>query len=185
MQEQIPFNSEDFELHTQRRKHKEKESELKSSCSSTNENDIAQVESNNHANNVDIDVSRDQVAALKTAGSVSSVNSSSYQSSVRASSQETTTNVSVHSSSTILEDAIKADKVAQTVVARTISFVLRTKIRINYEAQILESIIGYINAFDPKVQLIPFGSSTYGFGGLNTNFNILANSGEIWNFKLF
>lgn len=117
-----------------------------------------------------------QVAELK---SVSTVNSDTNQSVVRANIQEMVAgNTSIQSNPAKLENVIKTDEAALAIATEMIHFVSRTKTRIHNESQILNTLAGYLNGFDCKVQLVPFGSATYGFGGSSTNFNVLANTGE-------
>lgn len=49
----------------------------------------------------------------------------------------------------------------------------RNNNRVYNEARILEILRFYLQNFDSKLNLLTFGSSTYGFGGDKTNFNIL------------
>lgn len=56
-------------------------------------------------------------------------------------------------------------------------YTFRTAERIAHETQIVEHLMHHMNAFDSALELMPFGSSTYGFGGSNTNFNILVRTG--------
>lgn len=158
-----------MELHTQKKSHKEKETEIKSSRQSPNGSKIAQLASNELKNNANCRVGGDQVVELKAASSVSSVNSNDNQSFVRENSQN------MVASPSRISNATKLDK---AIVAKMIDFVTRTETRIHNESQILKTLIGYLNAINYKVQLVPFGSSTYGYGGSSTNFNILANAGQ-------
>lgn len=143
-------------------------------------------QANNIVNGCDTtNVKNVQVAELKSVSTASSIKSDTNQNVIRPIIQETVAdNTSVQSNHVKLEDVIKTDKAALTIATEMIHFVSRTKARINNESQILKKLAGYLNEFDFKVQLVPFGSATYGFGGLSTNFNLLANTG-IQQFSIF
>lgn len=120
-----------------------------------------------------------QVAELKSISTANSINSDTSQSAVRTNIQEIVDgNTSVQSNPAKLEDVIRTDKATLAIATEMIHFVSRTKSRIHNESQIMNTLAGYLNGFDCKVQLVPFGSATYGFGGSSTNFNLLANTGE-------
>ncbi|XP_055323571.1 uncharacterized protein LOC129578676 isoform X2 [Sitodiplosis mosellana] len=175
--EQIPLTLEDFELHKQKKSHKEKEAELNSSHQIPNGSDTAQAALIQSEDNESCDVPSDQAVKLTTASSVSIMNSNSNRDLAQTNSQETVTGTSTMSNFVKLEDVVKTDEMSKAITAEMIDFVSRTKTRIHNEALILKTLIGHFNVFDSKVQVMPFGSSTYGFGGSSTNFNILANAG--------
>lgn len=54
----------------------------------------------------------------------------------------------------------------------------RTPQRIAYEMKIFDTLSHHLKAFDSTLRLKIFGSTTYGFGGCNTNLNLLVNTGE-------
>lgn len=56
----------------------------------------------------------------------------------------------------------------------------RDEERIRNEKNIMRIFTIYIESFDPTLIISSFGSSTYGFGGSNTNFNILINAGKFY-----
>lgn len=156
LQEQIPLNSEDFELHTQKTSHKEKEIKLNASRHIP----VGGTEIGQAANE------------LIKSTSLNAVNSNdNNQMVIRAKSQDT---IAINTS--IISHAGKLEK---AIATEMIDFVSRTQSRIDNEVQILKSLIAYLNAFDSELQLVPFGSSTYGYGGSRTNFNILAYPSEI------
>lgn len=76
-----------------------------------------------------------------------------------------------------LQDIIKVKEVGQATVARIIDLTTRTEDRIRFETQILTSLKCFFNGRDSKLEVSAFGSSTYGFGGSKTNFNVLINTG--------
>lgn len=55
----------------------------------------------------------------------------------------------------------------------------RNNDRVYKEARILEVLRHYLQNFDSKLNLLTFGSSTYGFGGGKTNFNILIDTRKL------
>lgn len=56
--------------------------------------------------------------------------------------------------------------------------IFRTPQRTAYETKIINNLSHYLKAFDSTLQLKIFGSTTYGFGGSKTNFNILVSTGN-------
>lgn len=77
------------------------------------------------------------------------------------------------------KNSIKDDHVSRTVTAKIIDLTNRTTQRNLYEYQILELLTNHLEKIDSAARLVPFGSTTYGFGGANTNFNILIDSSKI------
>lgn len=63
-------------------------------------------------------------------------------------------------------------------VSQVADFVSRTDTRIENEAKIMETLTSHLKGMDSTLKAISFGSSTYGFGGRKTNFNILVNAGK-------
>lgn len=56
--------------------------------------------------------------------------------------------------------------------------IFRTAQRTAFETKIINNLSHYLKAFDSTLQLKIFGSTTYGFGGSKMNFNILVNTGN-------
>lgn len=77
-----------------------------------------------------------------------------------------------------LKNCINADHVSRAVTAKIIDLTNRTAQRISNEKQIADLLTGHLKQIDSTVRLVPFGSTTYGFGGANTNFNILIDSSK-------
>lgn len=96
----------------------------------------------------------------------------------RANSQElsSVSSISKHSNSVKLGNVIEISQVSQ--VAEMIDIISRTEKRIQYEVEIMKILGYYLKKLDSTLGFIPFGSSTYGFGGSKTNFNILVNAGK-------
>lgn len=72
-----------------------------------------------------------------------------------------------------LVDVIDVNQFPRTIITTAIS---RTHHRITHENQIIKLLTNYLKKFDYSLRMMPFGSSTYGFGGSNTNFNVLINA---------
>lgn len=72
-----------------------------------------------------------------------------------------------------LEDIIQKNNVSDAAVARMKELLSRSQDRIQNESKIIETFSNFFIKIDPTSKVVPFGSSTYGFGGLKTNFNIL------------
>lgn len=103
-----------------------------------------------------------------------SMNSESSNSFVRGNKQ-TVVNISNYVK---FEDAIKTDKVSEAILEEMIDFISRTETRVQNEKEILQILAPHLKKLDSKLNIIPFGSSMYGFGGSKTNFNILVKSGK-------
>lgn len=55
----------------------------------------------------------------------------------------------------------------------------RTQQRIEQESQIISLLSFFFNIIDDSVSVVPFGSTIYGFGEVNTDLDILIKAGEI------
>lgn len=89
----------------------------------------------------------------------------------------------IHSNSVRLDDLIKTDNLSKIMVKEMIDFASRTNSRIRNEKDIAKILELYLKETDTTLKFVPFGSSTYGFGGSKTNFNILVNASKhfpIW-----
>lgn len=79
--------------------------------------------------------------------------------------------------STSLINSINIDQVSVTIKTTAIDLIFRTMKRISNEFDIVGLLVRHLKAFDSKLEMVPFGSATYGFGGCSTDFNILVNTG--------
>lgn len=61
----------------------------------------------------------------------------------------------------------------QDMPATAVEFVSRTALRLSDEQDILQFLKRHLSANSIELQPMPFGSATYGFGGPETDFNIL------------
>ena len=170
------MNFEDFELHKQKRIHKEKEAELNASRQSLNGSDTVQAAVIQSKDNANDEAQSEQTDKRTAASPISSVNSNSNQNIAETTSQGTVTHTPALSN--CVKDICESDEVFKAIAAEMIGFVTRTEARIHDEAHILNTLNGYLNEFDSKIKLVTFGSSTYGLGGTRTNLNILASAGE-------
>lgn len=92
-----------------------------------------------------------------------------------------TKTISVHSNpASLLELAnVIADvKVSQAIPPKAVDLTSRMIRRTFDEIEITALLMQYLNIFDSNLKMTPFGSSTYGFGGSNTNFNVLVKAGN-------
>lgn len=174
-QEHISLNFEDFELHKQKRIHKEKEAELNASRQRLNGSDTVEAAVIQPKDNDSYKTQNNKADKRTAANSSSSVDSNSNQNIAEATIQETATHAPALSNH--VKDVCESDEMFKAIAAEMIGFVTRTKARNHDEEHILNTLNGYLNEFDSKIKLVPFGSSTYGFGGTRTNFNILASAG--------
>lgn len=79
-----------------------------------------------------------------------------------------------------LTDVIMANiEVILREIPRTaVELVSRTALRVTYERDIVTCLERQFGTHFNALQLMPFGSATYGFGGPDTDFNILLNMGR-------
>lgn len=77
-----------------------------------------------------------------------------------------------------LADVIDANQFPRAIIASAIDLTSRTPQRIAHEKEIVKLLMVQLMKFDSTLRLLPIGSTTYGFGGSNTNFNILINAGN-------
>lgn len=82
-------------------------------------------------------------------------------------------NVLENSTSKKIENLIKTDDVSKAAVVEMRKLLTRSEQRIQNEANIIEMLTRFFQTVDSTLKVVPFGSSTYGFGGSRTNFNIL------------
>lgn len=75
-----------------------------------------------------------------------------------------------------LKNLIDDENIFKQIAIEAKGLECRNNIRVFKEARILEILRHYLQNFDPKLNLLTFGSSTYGFGGDKTNFNILIDT---------
>lgn len=80
----------------------------------------------------------------------------------------------------LLINVIMSNKTSifQDIPSIAIELMSRTARRISDERDILACLKRHFNTCSNQVQTIPFGSSTYGFGSAETDFNILVNIGK-------
>lgn len=76
-----------------------------------------------------------------------------------------------------LEDAVKVDEILKSTIIEMNLILARSNSRIQNEQEIIGLLSVLLTAYDSTVTAVPFGSTTYGFGGKRTNFNILVTTG--------
>lgn len=75
-------------------------------------------------------------------------------------------------------NSIIVEQILQVTTANIINITSRTTQRISNEHKIVERLTNYLDEIDSALRIVPFGSATYGFGGANTDFNILIDSSK-------
>lgn len=75
-----------------------------------------------------------------------------------------------------LDDAIKNGSIFDSMAAELITFTSRSNERVPNETRILRLLKSHFKIFDRSLTLIPFGSSSYGFGVTHSNYNILVDT---------
>lgn len=85
---------------------------------------------------------------------------------------------SIPTVSSPLSDKINIEEICEAFMVGFGDLTSRTKLRIQNEQHILECLSRQLSTIDVLLRAVPIGSSTYGFGGSNTNFNVLINAGK-------
>lgn len=164
------MSSEDFNIHIQKRSHKDKKTELKSTQHNGHDNDLVRTTPMALVNDVN-SVNGDQL----TISSYHTVATSSNCDRFRASS------ISVSSNSGTLQklqNVIKIEQVLRAIPTTAAILINRMVDRCFHEIEIVALLMSYLNIFDSTFKVMPFGSATFGFGGSSTNLNILVNAGN-------
>lgn len=78
-----------------------------------------------------------------------------------------------------LFDAIDVKQVSLAIPAIAVDLVYRMVQRCFTELEIQAQLTRNFKELDSSLEVMPFGSATYGFGGSHTNFNILMNAGAL------
>lgn len=71
-----------------------------------------------------------------------------------------------------LKDIIDVEQIAIAIIPKATELTTRTVQRMSDENQILDDLVSLLDNFNENLEVIPFGSATYGFSGSHTNFNI-------------
>lgn len=80
----------------------------------------------------------------------------------------------------VKNDTVDAEHIAQAMIPKAIDRIFRTAQRIAHETQIVTELERFVAEHKLNMKVMPFGSSTYGFGGIDTDFNVclLLNDGN-------
>lgn len=176
MQENFPLSSEDFVAHIQKKSHKEKEIERQQMRQNESECNYVTATSRisvNESNSVSVN-------SGQTSSSASVVSNSDTKEASKPNCVDIPSSTIVRSK---LKDTIEIEQVFEAITAEIVYTTSRTVSRIKNEAQIVALLTHYLNKFNPMLELRTFGSATYGFGGANTNFNILVDAGRNYDFN--
>lgn len=82
----------------------------------------------------------------------------------------------VAKASVVLENAIKDGKIFEAIISEMTKFSARSDDRVRNETRILGILKQHFKVFDRTLVLVPFGSAAFGFGGADSNYNILVDS---------
>lgn len=77
------------------------------------------------------------------------------------------------------DNLFKIDDVSKSATTEMLNLLTRSENRIRDELQIIETLSNYSRIITPTINVIPFGSSTYGIGGLKTDFNLSIEMGKV------
>lgn len=75
-----------------------------------------------------------------------------------------------------LGDLIRTDRCFDAIAQQMDDFITRSEHREQVQSNILLVLTRAVNSFDPALNVLPFGSVEYTFGGANTNYNILVDT---------
>lgn len=77
------------------------------------------------------------------------------------------------------KNGINIDQITQAMVPKAIDLIFRTAHRVSQEMLIIADLKQFLREHKFDLKVMPFGSTTYGFGGAGTDFNIclLKNGG--------
>lgn len=171
MQEQFPLNSEDFEIHIQKKCHKRKVDELPpreqkkdENATGTTTNSLFETKNDKNAN-----VDQESKQQLEIA-----LNNNYIESTHEAKYEGNTLNLGIASK---LDDAFKIEILQNAIITKMIEFTTRTDERNQYEKQILNILNERLKRYDSNLKIMKFGSASYGFGG-SVNLNFLVDTGS-------
>lgn len=147
---------DDYDLHIQKESHKQEERKLKDQNATGDE--TVRESSCESKSSSSCRVNDNQIMKLEPSSSVCSMSDNGNT----APAPETNS----------------TETAKNPLVSEIIDFVSRTEARIGNEMLILKSLADYLKTLETNIDLTPCGSTTYGFGGSTTNFNILVNISE-------
>lgn len=81
-----------------------------------------------------------------------------------------------------LENIIDVDNVFGSIKTEMTRLLSRSQNRTKQETQIIDLLSFYFSMIDDSINVAAFGSAVYGFGGTNTNFNILIKTSKSHNY---
>lgn len=167
----ISMSRDDFEAHIQKKTHKLREvaRSMAESVQSTVQSDINSIE--NGVSRIKLEKSDVYVetAAIKLEKSEPSTSKSANP----------TKNLSLAQLQCVLDE----ESIYKRIATEAKNLETRNDERVFKEARILEILRHYLLDFDPSLNALPFGSTTYGFGGFSTNFNILVDTSKYLRFE--
>lgn len=149
------MNREDFEAHIQKRTHQIKNIS-RSEADSNTQKDI------------------ENVISLLDNGAMA-IESTKSNENLRSSQISLVTKIL---SETNLKSLVQETNIFKRIASEAKCLETRNDDRIYKEARILEILRHFLQMFDPEINIFPFGSSTYGFGGSSTNLNILIDTSK-------
>lgn len=152
-QEHIPFDQEDLDMHKKKNSHRINEIEH-SQCAKSST--LSALKQSVHANQLE----QSSCGAVKT----------TTETGKRKFSEERMI--------TLVPGLLSSNVALTSIVAEVKQLCSRDSERVYNENQIFDTLKSYTNWFDSKLVLVPIGSSTFGFGSKNTNFNIAINTSE-------
>lgn len=82
------------------------------------------------------------------------------------------------STSKSIGNLIKIEDISKIAKINMMQLLSRSAERVKNEKTIIDTLSIYFKTLDSTINVVPFGSSTYGFGSKQTDFNVLIKTGE-------
>lgn len=180
-------------MHVQKKSHKEAQKKL--TGQNRNEGDTVRGSSYESKSSKYYSANDDQSSNLSTYNSVSSINDCESNATTSRSQSLASETVQTDKSSNMTtlpvqdlktlnnskenvplkkqENIIQMVYVTNSAVDQMKELLERSESRIQHEAEIIATLSHFFIKIDSTLKVVPFGSSTFGFGSLRTNFNIL------------
>lgn len=81
-------------------------------------------------------------------------------------------NINVRQNTVATIQSVNVEQITQTMIPKAIDRIFRTAQRISQEMLIVDDLQQFLREHKFNLEVRPFGSATYGFGGAGTDFNI-------------
>lgn len=181
------MNLMDFETHIQKKSHRDKLQKNEEILCEEDQSDADTLEDETGSfiscSNHCLSSSLDYVEPTMTT-KVAALSLESLKTAIDNIENERGASVSSNPSSSIkLENIIDVENVFGLIKTEMTRLLSRSQNRIKQETQIIDLLSFYFSMIDDSISVAAFGSAAYGFGGTNTNFNILIKTSKNQNYS--